>query len=339
MKTHSANHKQTTGVSDLMCQVLYALVPGTLVYAWLLNAAIFLQIILCSLSCVIAEALILRSRRQPVLARLSDGSAVLAGWLLALAIPPIAPWWIAVIGGLVAMSLGKHLYGGLGHNPFNPAMVGYAFLLVSFPLEMTIWPIDNLASLSSYPGIVESTFAVLGLGADTSADWDALTRATPLDRLKQASIYTNSGNGSADLSDIYGTFGLHVWEWINIAWLTGGIWLLWRRTISWQIPVFMLIGLLLSQFLIWWHHDADALNPFTALFAGSTMLGAFFIATDPVSSATTSTGKIIYALGIGVLTSVIRQYSSYPEGIAFAVLLMNCIAPALDHYCKRQGRT
>ncbi len=320
----------------MMRQVMFALAPGTLVYAWLFNTAIVIQIVLCCFSCVLTEALILKLRKRAALPIVKDGSAILAGWLLALAIPPIAPWWIAITGGALAMLLGKHLYGGLGFNPFNPAMVGYAFLLVSFPTEMTQWPVDNLSNALPAAGFIDSTLAIFGQGSGMSADWDALTRATPLDRLKQFNTYTDPAATGTDLPDVYGLFGLHLWEWINVAWLMGGIWLLWQRVISWQPPVFVLSGLFLSQLLIWWLHNGNALSPFASLFAGSAMLGAFFIATDPVSSATTPLGKIIFALGIGVLTSIIRQYSSYPEGIAFAVLLMNCMAPVLDHFCKRQ---
>ncbi len=320
-----------------MRQVMIALIPGTLVYAWLFNAAVFVQILICCCSCIITEAIILQLRKRPALPRITDGSAVLAGWLLALAIPPIAPWWIAVVGGVTAMLLGKHLYGGLGFNPFNPAMVGYAFLLVSFPVEMTLWPIDNLTSDLSHPGFIDSILAIFGAGAENSADWDALTRATPLDRLKQTTVYASGNDAGKTQSDIHGIVGLHVWEWVNAAWLIGGIWLIRQRTIPWQTPAFMLVGLFLSQLLIWWLTDGNVMNPLASLFAGSAMLGAFFIATDPVSSATTPLGKVLYAFGIGILTGFIRQYSNYPEGIAFAVLLMNCMAPVLDHLCRRPG--
>ena len=321
-----------TGVSHLMRKVCYALLPGTLVYAFAINASIIIQILLCCTSALIVEATVLRIRKRPVKAGLLDSSALLAGWLLAFAIPPLAPWWIAVTGAVVAMLLGKHLFGGLGHNPFNPAMVAYAFLLISFPLEMTAWPVDRLALDITAPSLIESAQAIFSIDALSGNDWDAMTRPTPLDRLKHA---VNPGNEF--LAEIRGTFALQTWEWINLAWLAGGLWLLWQRVITYHIPVCVLAGLAIGHGAFNLVSDQATLDPLSAIFSGSAMLGAFFIATDPVSAATTRLGKIIYALGIGLLTFVIRQFSGYPEGIAFAVLLMNCCAPVLDHYISRRA--
>ena len=323
------------GVSHLMQNVCYALLPGTIAYAIFISPAIIIQIILCCTSALFVEAAALRIRNRPIKAGLLDNSALLAGWLLAFAIPPLAPWWIAVTGALVAMLLGKHLFGGLGHNPFNPAMVAYAFLLISFPLEMTAWPVDRLAADvgGASPTLVESVRAIFKMDVVTGNDWHAMTRPTPLDRLKHV-----QPEATASLNDLYGTFALRGWEWINLAWLAGGLWLLRQRIITYHIPVCVLVGLAAGHGVFWLLNDQTTLDPITALFSGSAMLGAFFIATDPVSAATTKSGKIIYALGIGLLTFVIRQFSGYPEGIAFAVLLMNCVAPALDHYISRQTK-
>jgi len=318
---------------------MIALVPGTLVYALVISPAVFVQILLCCAGAVATEAIALQLRKRPLTPALSDGSAILAAWLLALAIPPIAPWWIAIAGGGVAMLLGKHMFGGLGQNPFNPAMVAYAFLLVSFPVQMTLWPIANAESGDTYASMLFALKSIANMDfsasmASTTEGWDAITRPTPLDRIKHA---------TEPQLDAYGTFALQGWEWVNLAWLGGGLWLLWRKIITWHIPLFFLLALGLSHGLYGLISDASVasppIGPLTALFSGSAMLGAFFIATDPVSAATTSTGRVIYALGIGVLTFIIRQFSSYPEGIAFAVLLMNCAAPLIDHYVTKKPGT
>lgn len=316
--------------------VLLALVPGTLVYAIFIHPAILIQIGLCCLSAVAIEVAVLRLRQRKVSNTLSDNSALVSGCLLAFAIPPLAPWWIAVSGTAFAMLLGKHLYGGLGHNPFNPAMAGYAFLIVSFPLQMTQWTTPLLSASFSgagaLPGFTES-LSLIFTGNDLSATaWDAVTRATPLDRLKQS---------STEISQVAGWFGAYAWEWVNLAWLAGGLWMLKQRLITWHIPAFFCGVLALCyglQNLIGMATTAStAGTPLFALFSGSAMLGAFFICTDPVSAATTPLGRVIYAGGIGLLTFIIREFSSYPEGIAFAVLLMNLSAPLIDHYCNDYG--
>lgn len=322
---------------QIMRGVLIALVPGTLAYALLIHPAILIQIALCCLTAVVVEALVLILRKRPTAETLLDSSAVLTGWLLAFALPPLAPWWIAVSGTAFAMLLGKHLYGGLGQNPFNPAMAGYAFLIVSFPLQMTQWATPLLGTTDTLPDVADAFWLIFGADNLSAPAWDAITRATPLDRLKQS---------SADTTQIHGLFGAYAWEWINLAWLAGGLWMLRRRLITWQIPVFFCASLALCYFLQGFFTQAGdtgnsavqaVSSPLFGLFSGSAMLAAFFICTDPVSAATTPLGRVIYAAGIGLLTFMLREFSSYPEGIAFAVLLMNLSAPLLDHYCKDHG--
>ncbi len=316
--------------------VLLALLPGTLAYAIFIHPAILVQIFLCCLSAIAIEAVVLQLRQRKVKDSISDNSALVTGWLLAFAIPPLAPWWIAVSGTAFAMLLGKHLYGGLGHNPFNPAMAGYAFLIVSFPLQMTQWTTPLLSASSSgadaLPGFTQSLSLIFASDSLSAPVWDAVTSATPLDRLKQS---------TTDISQVSGLFGAYAWEWVNLAWLAGGLWMLKRRLITWHIPVFF-CGVLalcygLHYLLGMTTSTANTTTPLFALFSGSAMLGAFFICTDPVSAATTPLGRVVYAGGIGLLTFIIREFSSYPEGIAFAVLLMNLSAPLIDHYCKDYG--
>ena len=196
--------------------VLFALLPGTLTYVVLISPAILIQIILCSITALAVEAAVLKLRQRPIANTLSDNSALVTAWLLALAIPPFAPWWIAITGTAFAMLLAKHVYGGLGHNPFNPAMAGYAFLIVSFPLQMTQWTTPLLGASTATPGLIDSLSLIFGGDTLALPQWDAITRATPLDRLKQS---------ATDITEIHGLFGAHTWEWINLAWLAGGLWL------------------------------------------------------------------------------------------------------------------
>lgn len=298
----------------IMRDVLLALIPGTLVMAWFFGPGVLLNVCIAALSASAFEALALTLRRKPVMITLLDGSAVLAGWLLALALPPLTPLWLTVLGTGVAMLLGKHVYGGLGFNPFNPAMVGYAFLLISFPREMTAWLAPAVA-----PG-----------------EWHAITMATPLDQLKTLLNQTQlkaQGATTPGNIDIYGVFAAKNWEWINIAFLAGGLVLLYRRIISWHIPITLLatLGALTTVDYIVFN---GPVSPMMALFSGAAMLGAFFIATDPVSAATSPIGRLLYAFGIGTLIFCIRKWGGYPEGVAFAVLLMNFAAPTIDYYYR-----
>lgn len=311
-------------VSQLMRRVLYALLPGTAAMVVLFGYGVLLNLLLAGLFALLAEAAMLALRRRPLGRFLSDGSALLTAALFALALPPLSPWWVIAIGVGFAIVLGKHVYGGLGHNPFNPAMVGYVVVLISFPRELTAWPAP-LAGL----GLLETLSAMFG--ADPPAGWDALSQATPLDELKTgltlALTVAETDAGSGRLAG-YG------WEWVNLGFLAGGLWLLHKRAIAWQIPAGVLAGLA-GMALVFWALDPDLhASPLFHTFSGAAMLGAFFIATDPVSAATTPRGRLYYGLGVGVLTFVIRRWGGYPEGMAFAVLLMNMAAPLIDQYTR-----
>ncbi len=320
----------STDVGAVMRRVLYALIPGTLACTWFFGFGVLINIALASTVALLSEAAMLHLRGKPVGLHLNDYSAVVTAVLLALALPPLAPWWMTTVGTAFAIVIAKHLYGGLGFNPFNPAMVGYVVLLISFPRDMTQWLTPQMLSAHtlSFPDALDAIFS--GRLPD-GITLDALTSATPLDTVK-----TQLGL-SKTLSEIraapqFGDFGGRGWEWIANWYALGGLWLLYRRVIAWQIPVGML-GALLGIALVFYLIDPDThASPLFHLFSGATLLGAFFIATDPVTASSTPRGRLLYGMGIGLLVYVIRSFGGYPDGVAFAVLLMNMAAPMIDYY-------
>ena len=331
--TQSSPHlPPSNDVSRLMVQVMLALIPGALCLFWFFGWGVLINLAVATATAVAAEAAALKLRGKAVLPILSDGTAVLTGLLLGLALPPLAPWWIPFIGAAFAIVVAKQLYGGLGYNPFNPAMVGYVVLIISFPLQMTLWPpprgIDgDMLSLVETLGLM---FAQL---PPADATLDAVTMATPLDNYK-TQIGQNLTWSEIVSGPLFGRFAGYGWEWANLAFLAGGVWLWQQRAIHWHIPVAMLAGLFVTA-LLFYIADADSFaSPLFHLFSGATMLGAFFIATDPVSAATTPRGRLYYGAGIGVLVYVIRTWGGYPDGVAFAVLLMNMAAPTIDYYTQ-----
>lgn len=322
----------TASVARVMREVLLALVPGMLCAWWFFGWGVIVNVLLAVLTCTAAEALMLALRSRPVGATLADGSAVLTGALLALALPPLAPWWIPVIGGLFAIVVAKQLYGGLGYNPFNPAMIGYVALLISFPREMTLWSAPAGVGAAGL-GLTETLAWSFGGSLPDGTGLDALTMATPLDSVK-TSIGLGLTVHEITAGPLFGGYAGIGWEWINFAYLVGGLYLIYRRAIAWQIPVGML-GVLFVIALLFHGSDTDAFpSPLFHLFSGAAMLGAFFIATDPVTASTTPRGRLIYGAGIGVLTYVIRTWGGYPDGVAFAVVLMNMAAPTIDYYTR-----
>ncbi len=328
-KTWSSPHLPVNdSVASMMRMVMLALLPGVAVYFWLFGWGVLFNLLLAGATAVVAEACMLMLRKRPVTVTLLDGSALLAGLLLALALPPLAPWWIPVIGSLFAIVIAKQLYGGLGYNPFNPAMVGYVVLLISFPLELTLWP-----SAGDHPDLATTFMWVFTHNLPDGVTIDAVTMATPMDAVR---TQLGLGESLASLStgSLFGLIGGAGWEWVNLGFLLGGLWMLKLRVIQWRIPVSMLAGLALMA-LIFHLIDPDTYaSPQFHLFSGAAMLGAFFIATDPVSASTTPLGRLWYGFGIGVLTWIIRTWGGYPDGVAFAVLLMNLAAPTLDYYTR-----
>jgi len=318
-------------VRALMLEVLIALVPGVLAYVYFFGPGLLVQIALAVLFALLVEAACLKLRGRALLTFLGDGSAVLAAVLFALCLPPLAPWWVSALGMAVGIGLAKHAYGGLGYNLFNPAMVGYAVVLVSFPLELSQWLAPRGLG-SEAPGLIESLRIIL-VGAAPGAGWDAISMATPLDTVRQL---TAQGQTLVEIrSDPrFGDFGGRGWEWVANLFALGGLWLLIRRKIPWQTPAATLGSVILLS-LPFWAMEPD-LHPFPLqhVFSGALVLAAFFIVTDPVSGCSTPRGRLIFGAGVGVLTLAIRRWGSYPDAIAFAVLLMNCAAPFIDRYTR-----
>ncbi|SFM25745.1 electron transport complex protein RnfD [Ectothiorhodospira mobilis] len=332
-KTFTSPHMSPVrSVHRVMRQVLYGLLPGTAAMAWFFGWGVLVNVLLAVAVALATETLMLLLRRRPVRPFITDLSAVVAGWLFALAIPPLTPWWITLVGVAFAMAVAKHLYGGLGYNPFNPAMIGYVVAVISFPREMTLWiPPGTLAdpafTFSETLGIIFQGQLPAGL------TWDAVTSATPLDRI-QSGLGLGQPLGEIRDSSPFGFVAGRGWEWINLAFLAGGLWLLHRRVITWQAPAGMLGALFLISGLFWLMDPAAYPDPLFQLFSGAAMLGAFFIATDPVSGSATPRGRLIFGAGVGLLVFVIRSWGAYAEGVAFAVLLMNMMAPTIDQYTQ-----
>jgi len=321
---------QGSTLKRLMIQVIVALLPGTIAYAWYFGPGVIINICLAVLLALAFEAGILKLRAKPVMPHLTDFSAVVAAWLFALCLPMHTPWWLVLVGIGFTMVAGKHLYGGLGFNPFNPAMVGYVVLLISFPREMTTWYLPS--SVSGETLSLKEALAYTFGGADIQ-QWDALSSATPLDQVKTA-VAQGITVGEIRLSPVFGEYGGKGWEWIAFWWFIGGLWLLASRTIRWHIPVALLSAVLVMSLLFYLVNPETYNSPLFHLLSGAVIIGAFFIATDPVTAATTDSGRIYYGLLIGCLIYIIRVWGGYPDGVAFAVLLANMCVPLIDYYTQ-----
>ena len=291
----------------MMRMVVVAMLPGLLLYGWLAGPWFFLNIVMAVLAAVAAEVACLYSRGIAWRPVIMDGSAVVTALLLCVCINTGASWIVPVVAAVVAIVVGKHLFGGLGYNLFNPAMVGYVFVLFCFPDELS------------------SGFAVRA---------DSISGATPLDYLK-----TGLG-GMSMLTELlhgedFSAMRTGLWQLTAVAWLGGGLFLIWQRVIDWRIPLSLLATLTVFSLLFYWYDPQSYLSPWWHWVLGGTMLGAFFIATDPVTSVTTPTGRWLYGAGIGLLIWGIRTFGAFPDGVAGAVLLMNAMAPALDRWFLR----
>ncbi|WP_435953474.1 electron transport complex subunit RsxD [Dryocola sp. BD626] len=332
-------HNQRS-TSRIMLLVSCAALPGIAALCFWFGWGSLIQIALGIISAVAAEALVVKLRKQSLRLTLGDNSAALTGLLLGISIPPLAPWWMIILGTVFAVIIAKQLYGGLGHNPFNPAMIGYVVLLIAFPVQMTSWlPPQSIAA--SVPGIAD-VLHVIFTGHTSAGDTitqlrmgvDGISQATPLDTFKTG---LHAGHSPADLMNatIYrGVIAGLGWQWVNVAFLAGGLLLLWRRTINWHIPVSFLLTLTVCATLGWLFSPEKCVSPVIHLFSGATMFGAFFILTDPVTASTTNRGRLIFGALAGLLVWLIRTYGGYPDGVAFAVLLANITVPLIDYYTR-----
>ena len=331
-------YNSTSNVNGVMLQVLYALVPGTVVMCVFFGWGILFNIVLAIVFALVLEAIALKIRKRPVMPFLTDLSAITAAWLFALTLPPLVPWWIVFVGIFFAIIVAKQLYGGIGYNPFNPAMVGYAVLIVSFPFEMSQWINPN----NDLFGFVDS-FKFVFTGA--MPEWDAITMATPLDEVKTGLRAGTDYSVIVAQSAYLKSVSQNTWLWSSLAFALGGAWLLYKKIIHWQIPVALLGSLALISSIFYIFSPTSFGSPLFHLISGASVVGAFFIATDPVSASTTPMGKIIYGACIGVLIYIIRTWGNYPDAITFGVLIMNMAVPLIDYYTqprvlghKKKGR-
>ncbi|HAF43587.1 MAG TPA: electron transport complex subunit RsxD [Gallionellaceae bacterium] len=319
-------------VSQIMLHVLVALIPGIALYVWYFGPAILVSITLASVTALATEAVMLKLRKRPLRPFLSDNSALITAWALALSIPSLAPWWLVVVGTAFAIAVSKHLYGGLGNNPFNPAMIGYAVLIISFPAHMTQWLAPHLAGHVEL-GFIDQLGYIFNGTLPAGTKLDALTMATSLDTLKTQLHLGHTVNEIREMP-IYGYLAGKGSEMVAIGFALGGLYMLYQRIIYWHVPVTFLVTLFAMAGIFHLIDPAHHVAPLFHWFSGAAMLAAFFILTDPVTSPTTVKGKVIFAAGAAVLTFLIRTYGGFPDGVAFATLLMNICVPLIDAWTQ-----
>lgn len=333
---HTRSRRSTP---DLMKWVALCALPGLAAQTYFFGWGTLIQLIFAIAVAVSLEALVMVFRKRSPMRALRDNSAIVTAWLLAVAIPPWSPWWIMVIGLIFAIVIAKHLYGGLGQNLFNPAMVAYVVLLISFPVQMTSWS----APTSLIPDHVNfaDTLSLIFTGYDydglslqqVRTGVDGVTMATPLDAFKTG-IHTGATPSEVLSQPIFDGLAGIGWQWVNLAYLLGGLVMIKKRIIQWYIPVGFLASLTLFSLVFSLLTPGETASPIFHLLSGATMLGAFFIATDPVSASTTVKGRLIFGALIGALVFIIRSWGGFPDGVAFAVLLANMCVPLIDYYTK-----
>ncbi len=319
-------------VGGVMRRVLYALIPAIAAHVWFFGYGILFQIVLAVAFALMLEAAMLTLRDRPVRPFLADWSAVVTAVLFALCLPPLAPWWIAATGMVFAIVVAKHLYGGLGYNLFNPAMVGFAAVIVAFPMELSQWLAPRSLS-PGLPGFIETARAVFTGSLPGTLSWDAITEPTPLDALRTG-VAENRLVTEIRSAEIFGDFGGLGWEWIANFYALGGLWLIWQRVISWHVPVATLATVVIVSTPLWLAGPDTNPSPPQHIFSGALVLAAFFIATDPVSGSATMKGRLVFGAGVAILTLAIRRFGGYPDGVAFAVLLMNMAVPLIDRVTR-----
>jgi electron transport complex protein RnfD len=327
-----------TSISRTMGLVMLALTPATLFglvqFGW---PAVFLFAVTV-ITAVGAEAACLRIAGKPVRPFVMDGSALLTGWLLALTFPPWAPWWIGMVGSLLAIVVAKQVFGGIGQNLFNPAMVARVALLISFPLEMTTFVVPQPVFSAGSPGFLGGLAITFG-GAQSGVHFDGVTGASVLGHVRTAlgqdMALPDILPGSFDpIRSALGTVAGSMGETSALLILLGGLFLIYKRIITWHIPLAMLGTIALASGVMYLYDASHHAGPVYHLVSGATLLGAFFIATDLVTSPVSARGQVLFGAGCGLLVYVIRTWTGYPEGVAFAVMLMNACTPLIDHWVK-----
>ena len=292
-------------VKKIMYLVILALMPAFAVSIYFFGFNAIRVTLISVATCVLTEFLIQKFMMKGE-CTIGDGSAILTGILLAFNVPSNIPWWMVVVGGIVAIGIAKMSFGGLGKNPFNPALVGRVFMLISFPVAMTTWPVPD-----------QNFWSV-----------DVITGPTTLGLLKEGGVDAVSNINYWDM--LIGNTGGSFGEMCAIALIIGGLFLIIMRIIDWQTPVIIIATVALVSGICWLIDPSTYVNPLYHILSGGLMLGAFFMATDMVTSPMTIGGKCIFALGIGLITIIIRLWGQYPEGMSFAILIMNAVVPLIN---------
>lgn len=298
----------------IMFRVVYALVPA-LIWSVFVFGPDALRVTLIAIVACLAFEFLIQKYLMKIKPTVTDGSALVTGILMAFNVPSNLPWWILIIGSLAAIGIGKLSFGGLGSNIFNPALVGRVFLLISFPVQMTSWPVNHRSGI------------------------DAVTSATPLGIIKEGisggmPVSEISKNLPSTVEMLFGEIGGSLGEISALLLILGGLYLLIKKVITWHIPVSVIGTVALVAAIFWLVNPEMYIHPVYHILTGGLMLGAIFMATDMVSSPMNPKGQIIYGIGIGLITISIRMFGAYPEGISFAILIMNAFTPLINTYVK-----
>ena len=320
-------------VKKIMYSVIYAMIPAMLVSFYFFGLDAVRVIAVSVVACVVVEYLIQKYLIKGELT-INDGSAIVTGVLLAFNVPGNLPTWILIVGAIIAIGVAKMAFGGLGKNPFNPALVGRVFLLISFPVQMTSWPVAKpIFGTSTLDAVTGATF--LGNLKEQANNLEAGKVTVGQLMEKGLAQYDEFGEivgyqvtNYQDL--LIGQMGGSLGEISAIALILGAVFMFLRKTITWEIPVSYLGSALVFALIFWWVNPDVYINPLYHLIAGGLLLGVFFMATDMVSSPMSSKGMIVYGIGCGVITMVIRFWGGYPEGVSFAILIMNAFAPVIN---------
>ncbi len=327
--TESAPHiPNKNSVAKVMLTVWLALVPAMLAHVLFFGTGIIIQLTLSIVFALIFEAISLKLLGKPIKLFLKDYSAFVTGLLFALCISPVAPWWISFIGMFFAIVVAKHLFGGLGQNIFNPAMLGFAVVLISFPQAMSTWLPPH--SISPYAMSFWENLQAIFLGQFPSAiDFDTLTQATPLDLIKTG-ISQDKMMSEITTGIVFGDFGGLGWEWVANMYFLGGLFLIYKKIITWRVPTAVLLTTIAFSLPFYLIDPDNFIGPLQHVFSGGLMLGAFFIATDPTTGCSSHKGQLIFGAGVAIMTILVREFGNFPDGVAFGILIMNMSAPLID---------